>query len=991
MYSVVLPEGFEKLGSCAFINCNSMRYVDIPSTLNYIGDSAFGDCKKLRMLILPNNVGYIGDGAFYGCNVLTVFCPDKSFTAVRLIDMEIPIELYQAFEEDDSEKLLTEGESYYVANTLAAMANGYVSLDLGYSFKDGNTLGMNSPTLKIRIPSGIELLEKTIMLDGIRLAGEDYEYEDSVLTIRLNNTSGKLVFNITPQTDKKIATYALLTFTKIDGGKYEEIIGIVNENISTLSLETDNEVCTPNIHVKGVGPSESDIMLYIDGQLINTVRSNKSGSFDATITIAEPKNYNSYLVTAKATDDDGNHISSSRVVRYCLEAPAVKSFFMTYNGMDYNMVQQGTLKPTISFVPGAAFRFEVGMTNSDRVDKMFICSTRSNVTKRLEAVYDKNAGVFIAEGLFDPYDTGYVPGNISIEYSLVRDKMNFGMSNVDFSDEKYINGVSSQIKEAITGDLGDKIENIYTDDNTISGNIRLEDMDTLISYSIDKCEIPDGYTAVKATEDGYEAVTDDYGNMIYLKLTETSSDKLSGEYIDFASGKSVRFNLAGDYITESEEKNTFSFSEKFGYSDRLVTWDNRQIDLNEAKQAVMSANIPENQKARLMASIGSVRRMSDGIAGTYAFSVIMKSSGTQHTLLSSLLFNLLSVYSLCCADDVLSMVPYLLSSEKKGRPVVFRWIIDPSGYVYDSETDERIGGVTVTAYWIPSDESDSFFETVPSENEYGEIWDASEWDQINPLISDESGCYAWDVPEGWWRVKYEKEGYETTWSDWLPVPPPQTNVNIGLKKAETTVIYGDVNGDKVVNAKDVTTLRRHLAGGWDVVIVTSNSDVNNDGVINAKDVTILRRYLAGGWGIELPMLNSAGDGSTAVAEMNYFNDRLEIDDCYAGTISFSFTAEGTDHTLNFDFFYEDDYNMSLGVSEDSFGEFVYAGNVTMLDLSNIDSESLMKTLLDPFYFNNLVMQFRNVTAVKIDSGDMSFLPASGLLNYSEKPITIINA
>ena len=62
---------------------------------------------------------------------------------------------------------------------------------------------------------------------------------------------------------------------------------------------------------------------------------------------------------------------------------------------------------------------------------------------------------------------------------------------------------------------------------------------------------------------------------------------------------------------------------------------------------------------------------------------------------------------------------------------------------------------------------------------------------------------------------------------------------------------GDVNEDGSVDLKDVTILRRHLAGGWNVTINEYNSDVNGDGSIDLKDVTILRRYLAGGWGIEL--------------------------------------------------------------------------------------------------------------------------------------------
>ena len=63
-------------------------------------------------------------------------------------------------------------------------------------------------------------------------------------------------------------------------------------------------------------------------------------------------------------------------------------------------------------------------------------------------------------------------------------------------------------------------------------------------------------------------------------------------------------------------------------------------------------------------------------------------------------------------------------------------------------------------------------------------WDAAEYQQENPLSTDENGKYAWDVPEGMWQVKFEKEGYETTYSEWLPVPPPQTEVNVEMISTE---------------------------------------------------------------------------------------------------------------------------------------------------------------------------------------------------------------
>lgn len=61
-------------------------------------------------------------------------------------------------------------------------------------------------------------------------------------------------------------------------------------------------------------------------------------------------------------------------------------------------------------------------------------------------------------------------------------------------------------------------------------------------------------------------------------------------------------------------------------------------------------------------------------------------------------------------------------------------------------------------------------------------WDAEEYAQENPLFTDENGYYRWDVPQGLWQVKFEKEGYETTYSEWLPVPPPQLDVNIAMKQ-----------------------------------------------------------------------------------------------------------------------------------------------------------------------------------------------------------------
>jgi len=136
--------------------------------------------------------------------------------------------------------------------------------------------------------------------------------------------------------------------------------------------------------------------------------------------------------------------------------------------------------------------------------------------------------------------------------------------------------------------------------------------------------------------------------------------------------------------------------------------------------------------------------------------------------------------------------------------------IDPSGYVYEAVESNRLEGVKATCYYK---------ETV--EDMYGDLhenvvlWDAEEYAQKNPLFTDENGMYRWDVPQGLWQVKFEKDGYETTHSEWLPVPPPQLEVNIAMTqlvqpRVLTTNAYEnaiDIEFDKYMDAATLTTER----------------------------------------------------------------------------------------------------------------------------------------------------------------------------------------
>ncbi|MFC3803725.1 S-layer homology domain-containing protein [Cohnella sp. GCM10012308] len=107
--------------------------------------------------------------------------------------------------------------------------------------------------------------------------------------------------------------------------------------------------------------------------------------------------------------------------------------------------------------------------------------------------------------------------------------------------------------------------------------------------------------------------------------------------------------------------------------------------------------------------------------------------------------------------------------KKPKKPIADpEWIYDPSGYVYEVTEDNRIEGVKATALrWN-------------EEKRRWDVWDADWYGQDNPLYTDADGRYAWDVPEGKWKVLYEKEGYLPAESEELTVLPPHFDVNIPM-------------------------------------------------------------------------------------------------------------------------------------------------------------------------------------------------------------------
>lgn len=118
---------------------------------------------------------------------------------------------------------------------------------------------------------------------------------------------------------------------------------------------------------------------------------------------------------------------------------------------------------------------------------------------------------------------------------------------------------------------------------------------------------------------------------------------------------------------------------------------------------------------------------------------------------------------------------YVTDSGKRFIIAEITILIDPSGYVYDKYTGERIEGATVIC-------------EVKTEKGSWVKWDAAKYGQINPQLTDNEGKYGWMVPDGEYRIKVQKDGYEAHITDLdedanlksIIIPPPRMDVNIGL-------------------------------------------------------------------------------------------------------------------------------------------------------------------------------------------------------------------
>ncbi len=97
--SVVIENGATTISPVAFMSCNFLSHVEIPSTVTTIGDGAFTSCYALSEITIPNSVKSLGNYTFLQCSSITSITIPEGVTTiggltfsqcVSLTDVKLP-------------------------------------------------------------------------------------------------------------------------------------------------------------------------------------------------------------------------------------------------------------------------------------------------------------------------------------------------------------------------------------------------------------------------------------------------------------------------------------------------------------------------------------------------------------------------------------------------------------------------------------------------------------------------------------------------------------------------------------------------------------------------------------------------------------------------------------------------------------------------------------------------------------------------------------
>lgn len=685
---------------------------------------------------------------------------------------------------DETKLYYTGDNTSFTVNKPSIVAGNYLTLTGRIDFKPAYATSVSNVQMIVDLPESCEFVENSVMVGN---STSSYTLNGTRLTIPLVRYTDRVRFCIIPTLGGEYAPSAFAQF-ELNGETVTQPIGSANYTAKDLSIVVPSVTAKASITVSGTAIGTSAIEIYDGDVLIGQTSSLANGVWSTTCELFEPENLSSHYITAKVTTKQGLELQSETIAcLYDEDAVMVNTVTMintahTAANLDlydyvtvFDFQNPQTSIPAYWYWPSyPKFTFLIDITYHDIKLIPFVwlhVFTSDGNVRSLRADYDVKKDRWIA---IDDFTSEALPTRVSVTVeNMVFDPSS--EATYEILMDKYVGEIS--LKDSVEEEDGSTTYN-YTDGNGDDiASVTTFESDLTVDELVEKFK-EEGFEEDELLDDDSDYVPEDEDDVLKDSI-KVLTDSITGSIVLIGHGDSSKPYVAIIRLIREEDKQksvelvsstiTREWKSFFRtYFDpatctQITEYKRYQEHLDKYVTTITSTlvayaifvdyrklplgtKIPRKQ---ILARIRRIRHSSKRYTtSTIEYSVVPKS----------------------CPPPPPPPPPVPPTPPAPN-------VQDPSGFVYEGVTSNRVEGVTATAYYK---------EMV--EDMYGDLhenivkWDAEEYAQENPLFTDENGMYAWDVPQGLWQVKFEKEGYETTYSEWLPVPPPQLDVNIAIKQ-----------------------------------------------------------------------------------------------------------------------------------------------------------------------------------------------------------------
>lgn len=724
--------------------------------------------------------------------------------------------------------------TFFTASNISPLVGKYVVMRCSYEIDKKYTSADEKVT--IELPDNVNFTIGSLTVDGTKAA---YTSDTHSVTVPVNKKSGVIRFYVVPTDKGETNCNASLSFT-LGNSTVTQPIGTATFTATAGSILVPEKTGRPKATVSGATMANSTVTVYDNGVEVGTTESNKIGNWNLTFDLIKPYSFSTHDVYATVTNSNLENIVTtdkktlvfdkqyheiSKVTMINTAHPAGTLNTCEFR-TEFDYQNPGTTIPSYNYWPNyPSFTFTVEFTGGDDTNisnvRVETADSAGDITT-VPCTYDRSTGLWI--GTHDYKSFSDVPVYVGAYYDetstevIISKEESFEMMQdglFDTQSTKEVDLVDPEHNEYSID--GEKVKLDYTDEYLASFNpddtyeeVALDDDRFWCRTSTDENTTTMTIVMPISLAKEYATAFEDEEVESLIAGKTTGYLKLALETETADTSKSIaptglQHGWIDDHLEDTtiDQRTSQNWSHVLHERQRLLNLEDCIPEdlaedlyrrLNNLAQQYFEASQTVNDVNTVFGWIGRVRH-----PGAQAFS----RAGRMYLRFLGLAFEVGFYSGMAGIARQISNLKQITCPDEPDEPDrPTRPIADPSGYVYEAVPSNRVEGVKAEAYYYDY-ALDEF--GVLEENKSNILWDAENYDQVNPLYTDANGQYAWDVPLGQWLVKFSKDGYYDANSSslpiaddegYLPVPPPQTEVNIGMvSKAAPTVkdvsIYED--------------------------------------------------------------------------------------------------------------------------------------------------------------------------------------------------------